>query len=59
MHLLHEFVELLPGPEERFFVVNGRSVARAGDDCPTIVRMVAERIASPFYSIDVARLAGR
>lgn len=54
---IREFIELLPGSEERFFVVNRRPAASAGDECPAIVQQVAERIASPFYSIDVARRA--
>jgi hypothetical protein len=50
---IREFVELKPGSEDRYFVVNGTASARTGSP-PDIVHEVARRVASPFFSVDVA-----
>ena len=42
-----------PELERRYFVIRGQAFAQAGA-VPGIVRTVAERIRSPFFSVDVA-----
>ena len=43
-----------PDSEERYFVLKGQVFAREGD-VPEVVQACAERIESPFFSVDVAR----
>jgi hypothetical protein len=50
---IREFEELRQDSEERYFVFNKRPFAREGD-VPSIVHKIAERIDSPFYSVDIA-----
>lgn len=48
--------EFVPDSERRYFVVNGAPCGPdANEPVPEIVRTAAERIASPFFSVDVAR----
>ncbi len=42
--------------EERYFVLNGQAFAQDGE-IPAVVQACAERIDSPFFSVDVARTA--
>lgn len=44
----------VPGSEQRYFVAAGRAWAAEGD-APALVHAIAARIASPFFSVDVAR----
>lgn len=44
-----------PGSERRFFVWRGHAFS-AGADIPQVVQACAERIQSPFFSVDVATL---
>lgn len=48
---IRKFEELLPETEERYFVLNGEPFARTGV-VPTLVREIAAKIPSPFYSLD-------
>ena len=50
---VREFIELKPETEDRFFVVNGQPMGKS-DEVPAIVAQVAARVASPFFSVDVA-----
>jgi ATP-grasp domain, R2K clade family 3 len=50
---VREFIALRPGTEERYFVLDGTAHGRHGS-VPEIVGEVARRIASPFFSVDVA-----
>ncbi len=45
----------VPGGEKRFFVLDQRPAGAEGDAVPDIVRVVAERIESRFYSVDIAQ----
>ena len=47
--------DLKPETEERYFVLRGNAFAAAGTGVPHIVSMCAERISSPFFSVDVAK----
>ncbi|WP_204354182.1 ATP-grasp domain-containing protein [Deinococcus arenae] len=49
--------ELDPASEVRFFVRAGRAFSADGSQVPELVREVAGRIASPFFSVDIARRA--
>lgn len=49
--------ELDPASEVRFFVRGGRAFGADGAAVPELVREVAGRIASPFFSVDIARRA--
>ena len=49
--------ELDPASEVRFFVRAGRAYSADGSDVPDLVREVTGRIASPFFSVDIARRA--
>ena len=42
--------------ERRYFVVEGKCYGPDGDDVPDIVKMVAERISAPFFSVDVVQM---
>jgi hypothetical protein len=44
----------LPDSETRYFVLRGKPYAPGGQHPPNVVFQCAERIASPFYSVDVA-----
>jgi hypothetical protein len=46
-----------PASEVRFFVRAGRAFGAEGAAVPDLVRDVAGRIASPFFSVDIARRA--
>jgi hypothetical protein len=43
--------------EQRYFVLHGKPYAADGSSIPRIVSECAERISSPFFSVDVARNA--
>jgi hypothetical protein len=47
--------EFVPGSEYRYFVLKGIGYAANGEPVPRVVRQCAERIVSPFFSVDVAR----
>lgn len=47
--------EFVPASELRYFVVNGVGYAADGGPVPRVVEQCAERVASPFFSVDVAR----
>ncbi|WP_229784766.1 ATP-grasp domain-containing protein [Deinococcus radiotolerans] len=49
--------ELDPASEERFFVREGQTFRADGSAVPEVVRVVAGRVPSPFFSVDVARRA--
>lgn len=49
---IREFEDLRPETEERYFVFKGRAFSRDGA-VPGIVTNIAERIDSPFYSVDI------
>lgn len=53
---IRRFEELLPETEERYFVLNGTPFARDGV-IPPLLRQVAERISSPFFSVDTVLAA--
>jgi hypothetical protein len=41
--------------ERRYFVVDGKAFSADGRPAPDLVRQVASRIRSPFYSVDIVR----
>jgi hypothetical protein len=47
--------EFVPGSEQRYFVLKGIGYAAEGGLVPRAVQKCAERVASPFFSVDVAR----
>lgn len=47
--------DFVPGSEQRYFVLKGVGYAAGGEPVPRVVRQCAERIVSPFFSVDVAR----
>jgi hypothetical protein len=48
--------EFVPESEQRYFVLRGNGHAAMEEDLiPDVVRQCAERIPSPFFSVDVAR----
>ncbi len=47
--------QFVPGSERRYFVLKGRGHASDGGPVPRAVEQCAERIASPFFSVDVAQ----
>lgn len=47
--------EFVSGSEQRFFVLKGIGYAADGGPVPRAVQQCAERIVSPFFSVDVAR----
>jgi len=47
--------EFVPGSEQRFFVLRGVGYAAEGGTVPQAVQHCADRIGSPFFSVDVAR----
>lgn len=51
---VRRFEPLLPDTEVRYFVRQGLAFAPDGRPIPDAVRQCAERIASPFFSVDVA-----
>lgn len=46
-----------PGSERRYFVLKGIASAADRSPVPRIVQQCAERIVSPFFSVDVAQLS--
>lgn len=44
-----------PDSEVRHFVLNGKAFSPKGGQCPEIVNTAANRIPSPYFSIDVIR----
>jgi ATP-grasp domain, R2K clade family 3 len=50
---IRQFEALAPDTEERYFVFRGKAHARNGAP-PALVEIIAARIASPFFSIDIA-----
>jgi hypothetical protein len=54
---VREFIGLRPETEERYFVFNGTAHGREGQ-VPGIVKEVASRIRSPFFSVDVVEKEG-
>jgi hypothetical protein len=46
--------QFAPESETRYFVLRGRCFAPDAEPVPDVVRQCAERIASPFFSVDVA-----
>ena len=51
---LRQFEDYLPDSERRYFVASGMAYSD-GTDVPEIVKHCATRIASPFFSVDVAQ----
>jgi ATP-grasp domain, R2K clade family 3 len=51
---IREFEPLIPESEERYFVLNGKAHARHGI-APAIAYEIAQRIESPFFSVDVVQ----
>jgi hypothetical protein len=51
---VREFENLLPDSEIRYFVLDGVPHAPAGQPIPAPVDAAAQKIASPFFSVDVA-----
>ncbi len=51
---LRRVEEYVPGSEVRYFVRAGQAYAATGGPVPEIVAVVAGRIASPFFSVDIA-----
>ncbi|GHG22039.1 hypothetical protein CBQ26_08255 [Deinococcus indicus] len=49
--------DLDPASEARFFVRAGQAFSADGVGVPELVRLVAGRIPSPFFSVDIARRA--
>jgi hypothetical protein len=49
---VRELEDLLPETEERYFVYRGKAFARDGV-VPELVNIIASRIESPFFSVDV------
>ena len=49
---IRQFEHFLPETEERYFVLKGEPHFRDGG-MPNIVRHFAERVDSPFFSIDI------
>jgi hypothetical protein len=47
--------EFVPESEQRYFVLRGVGHAGSGGPVPDVVRACAERIPSPFFSVDVVR----
>jgi hypothetical protein len=47
--------EFVPESEQRFFVLRGVGYAVSGGPVPDAVRVCAERVPSPFFSVDVIR----
>jgi hypothetical protein len=47
--------EFVPESERRYFVLNGVGYAGGAEPVPDVVRACAERVRSPFFSVDVAR----
>ena len=45
----------VPESEQRYFVLRGVGYASSGDPLPEVVRACAERVPSPFFSVDVVR----
>ena len=52
---LRRVEDFVADSERRYFVLHGRPFAAAGGAVPGIVGDVAERVAAPFYSVDVIR----
>lgn len=48
---IRKFEELRPETEERYFVLNRKAFSRDGN-VPVLVAEVAERVSSPFFSVD-------
>jgi hypothetical protein len=46
--------DFVAGTERRFFVLNGKPFSADDDAIPTVVSVAAQRVASPFFSVDVA-----
>jgi len=46
----------VPDTERRYFVVNQMPYGPDDSEIPAIVHEIAQRIKSPFYSVDVAQL---
>lgn len=46
--------EFDPGSERRYFVLHGAGFDAAGGPVPDVVRACADRVPSPFFSVDVA-----
>jgi hypothetical protein len=46
--------DFVVGTEQRFFVLNGKPFGASDDGIPTAVSVAAQRVASPFFSVDVA-----
>lgn len=42
-----------PETEQRFFVLSGVPHSPIGEAVPELVRLVAERVHLPFYSVDI------
>ncbi len=49
---IRELEDLLPETEERYFVFRGKAFARDGV-VPELVKDIARRIESPFFSVDI------
>jgi hypothetical protein len=47
--------EFVPGSEQRYFVLKGVGYAAEGGPVPRVVHQCAERVVSPFFSVDVAQ----
>lgn len=49
---IRKFENLTPETEERYFVLNGKACGRDGT-VPALVEEIAQRIKSPFFSVDI------
>jgi len=53
---LWKVTRFVPDTERRYFVVNQMPYGPDDSEIPAIVHEIAQRIKSPFYSVDVAQL---
>lgn len=51
---LRDFKHFASGSEKRFFVINGIPYSPNNKEVPEVVTLAAQRIESPFFSVDVA-----
>ena len=51
---VRKWEDLVPHSERRYFVLNGKPFGDDGKAVPDVVSLAAQRVASPFFSVDVA-----
>jgi hypothetical protein len=51
---VRQWEDFVQGTERRFFVIRGKACGADAEPIPEAVRVAAQRIASPFFSVDVA-----